>query len=91
MTRIPEQKRRLSPLRIFDPNHPGQPRLKPTALNPHTPRQPNPSNQSTPHQSANQAHSTSKLEALIDLHQQQVDAIQLATNTIAELICNDQS
>lgn len=90
MTTIPEQKRRLSRLRIFDPDHPGQPRLKPTALNPHTPRQPNPPNQSTPHQSVNPVHSTSKLEALIDLHQQQLEAIQLATITIAELIRNDQ-
>jgi hypothetical protein len=86
MTTIQEQKRRLSRLRIFDPDHPGQPRLKPTASNPHTPphqKQPTPT-------LANPAHSTSKLEALIDLHQQQMEAIQLATITIAELIRNDQ-
>lgn len=90
MTTIPEQKKRLSRLRIFDPNHPGQPQLKPTASNPRMPSPTTQPTKSTPHQSAKQALSTSKLEALIDLHQQQVDAIQLATNTIAELMRNDQ-
>lgn len=91
MTTIPEQKRRLSRLRIFDPNHPGQPQLKPTGFSPPMPSPTSPPNQSKAHQSASQALSTSKLEALIDLHQQHIDAIQLATNTIAELIRNDQS
>lgn len=80
--------RRLSPFRIFDPDHPGQPSIKTTSTMSGIPRTPTQSSRKTlTRQSVDQVHS-SNAEALLDLHQQQLDAIHAATLLISNLLKN---
>lgn len=88
MTKRPQTMiRKHTPFRIFDPDHPGQPRI-------HQPRQTDGTRQSQPSSPKTSTRQSAdpvlgfKIEALLDLHQQHLDAIHAATILISNLLKN---